>query len=231
MSWTERRTRILVAGLAATAAVPAVATADHRPGHQGGGGSANNVSINATSPVTFGRTATIAGKVTGNGAAGVVVDLQADQHPYADNGFTTVANGATDANGDYRFTHAPQAGTRYRVVAKASPTVTSSAATVLVRIRVTRRVSDRTPAAGRRVRFSGTACPDHDGKVAHIQRRTSTGRYRTVARTVLRDTGGPCSRYARRVRVRRSGFYRVRVPSGDQDHITGTSRRVFLRTH
>jgi hypothetical protein len=231
MSWTERRTRILVAGLAAAAAVPAVATADHRPGHQGGGGSANNVSVSATSPITFGRSTTITGKVTGNGASGVAVDLQADPHPYADNGFATVANTATDTNGDFRFTQAPTLSTRYRVVAKASPTVTSSISTVLVRIRVTRRVGDRTPRAGSRVRFSGTACPEHDGKVAHIQRRASTGKYRTVARTALRDTGGPCSRYSRRVRVRRDGFYRVRVPSADQDHATGTSRRVFLNTH
>jgi hypothetical protein len=104
-------------------------------------------------------------------------------------------------------------------------------ATVAVRIRVTRRVSDRTPRVGTRVRFAGTACPEHDGQLAYIQRRTSTGAYRTVARTTLRDTGGVCSKYARKIRVRRDGTYRVRVRSNDQDHITGTSRRIRLDAH
>ena len=232
MNWTTRRTRILVGGLAAAAALPAIATADHRPGHQGGGGGqTNNVSIAATTPITWSRSTTITGKLTGSGNSGVVVDLQADPHPFADSGFTTVANAATDANGDYRFVRRPKSSTRYRVVAKASPPVTSAAAAVVVRIRVTRRVSDRTPRAGTRVRFAGTACPEHDGKLAYIQRRTSTGKYRTVARTRLRDTGRQCSKYARRVRVRRDGVYRVRVLSVDQDHAAGNSRRVSINAH
>src|SRR5215203_5741765 len=133
MNRTTRRTRILVAGLAATAALPAVATANHTPGHQGGGGQANNnVSINATTPITWGRPTTIAGKLTGSGNSGVAVDLQADPHPFADSGFTKVANAATDSNGNYSFVQQPQLNTRYRVVAKASPSVTSSAAAVVV---------------------------------------------------------------------------------------------------
>jgi hypothetical protein len=178
--------------------------------------------------VTWGRSTTVTGKFPGNGNSGVVVDLQADPYPFDDSGFADVARSATDGNGDYRFTAAPTSHTRYRVVAKASPPVTSTAATVLVRIQVKFAVSDSTPRAGRVVRFSGTACPDHDGKVAAIQRRTSTGSYRTVARATLADTGGPCSSYARRLRIRRDDVYRVKVPSGDADHSTGTSRRIRI---
>lgn len=219
--------RMVALGAAALAAVPAAAVADHRPGHQGGGGT-NNVSIDATSPITFARSTVITGKVTGNGNGGLSVDLQADPFPFEDNGFGQVATSTTDANGDYRFTHKPALHTRYRTVVKASPTVTSSIETVLVRLRVKFAVSDSTPKARSLVRFTGTVCPEHDGKLAYIQRRTSTGSYRTVARARLTDSGASCSNYARRVRVNRDGVYRVKVPSRDADHSTGISRRIRI---
>src|SRR5215208_5357253 len=219
----QRKTRAIVFGLAAAAALPAAATAHHQPGHQGGPNQ-GNISISATSPVTCGRSTVVTGKLTGATAnSGIGVDLQADPAPFEDNGFTTVASGTTDGNGDYRLLHKPQLHTRYRAVAKASPTATSGLATVLVRIQVKFTVSDTTPRAGGLVRCSGTACPEHDGKVAAIQRRTSTGSYRTVARATLADTGGACSSYARRLRIRSDGTYRVKV-AGDADHSTGTSR-------
>lgn len=225
------KTRFVALGVAALVAVPAAATADHRPGHQGGGGGgggANNVSIDATSPITFGRSTTITGKVTGNGNSGLSVDLQADPFPFEDNGFAKIASTTTDANGDYRILARPSAHTRYRVSAKASPAVESSIVTVLVRLRVKFAVSDTTPNAGSLVRFTGTVCPEHDGKLAYIQRRTSTGSYRTVARARLTDAGADCSNYARRMRINRDGVYRVKVPSGDADHSTGTSRRIRI---
>ena len=223
------KTRMAALGVSALAAVPAVAGADHRPGHQGGGGGGtNNVSIAATSPITFGRSTTITGKVTGNGNSGLSVDLEADPFPFEDTGFGKVAETTTDANGDYRVLAKPSAHTRYRSVVKASPTVTSTIATVLVRIRVKFAVSDSTPNAGSLVRFSGTACPEHDGKLAYIQRRTSTGSYRTVTRATLTDTAGACSNYTKRVRINRDGVYRVKVLSKDADHSTGTSRRIAL---
>ena len=228
---TQRTRRAVLVGLVAAAALPAAAAAHHQPGHQGGPNE-GNVSIDAASPVTWGRSTTVTGKLTAtNPNSGVSVDLEADAFPFEDSGFARVATGVTDAGGDYRITAKPTSHTRYRVVAKASPPVTSAATTVLVRVRVKFAVSDSTPRAGRVVRFSGTACPEHDGKVAAIQRRTSTGSYRTVARATLADTGSPCSSYARRLRIRRDGIYRVRVPSGDADHSTGTSRRIRIDAH
>lgn len=229
---TRRGKRSILIGLAALTVLPAAAAAHHQPGHQGGPDPAGNISINATSPVTWGRSTVVTGKLTAtNPNAGVSVDLEADPFPFEDNGFTNVASGTTDANGDYRILHKPTSHTRYRVVAKTGPPTTSALATVLVRIQVKFSVSDSTPSAGGLVRFSGTACPEHDGKLASIQRRTSTGSYRTVARARLADTGGPCSSYSRRLRIRSDGTYRVRVPSGDADHATGTSRRIRINTN
>jgi hypothetical protein len=226
---TQRARRSVFVVLTAAAALPAaVATADHRPGHQGGGQGSNNVSIDATSPVTWGRSTTVTGKLTGRDNSGVSVELEADPYPFADNGFSRVATAATDANGDYRFVAQPTSHTRYRVVAKASPTITSSPTTVLVRIRVKVAAATSDTGTPRTFRLSGTACPEHDGKLAYIQRRTSTGRFRTVARAPLTDAGVQCSDYARRVTVRRDGVYRVKVPSRDADHSTGVSRRIRL---
>jgi hypothetical protein len=213
------------------AALPAAVYADHRPGHQGGPGS-NDIGIAAASPITFGGSTAISGKLTGPDKSGTSAELEADAFPYADNDFAGVATTTSDANGDYSFTQQPQMNTRYRVVAKASPPVTSSIVTVLVRLHVTRIVSDSTPRAGRRIRFSGTVCPEHDGAIAAVQRRTSSGAFRRVATTKLRDVPGTtCSSYSRRVRIRRDGTYRVKVKSGDADHANGFSRRIRIDAH
>jgi len=218
-----------VLALLTAGALPALVSAHHSPGHQGGGQGQNSVTIEATSPVTFGRSTVVSGRLQGPDKAGTSVDLQADEFPYSDSDFTQVASVNSAQNGDYRFTNAPQRNTRYRVVAKASPPVTSSAVTVLVRLQVKLSVSDSTPRAGRTVRFSGTVCPEHDGATAFIQRRTSSGAFRRVATTTLQDVpGGTCSSFARRVRIRRDGVYRVRVRSGDADHASGISRRIRI---
>jgi hypothetical protein len=107
--------------------------------------------------------------------------------------------------------------------------VAARSADLLVRVRplVGFRVSDTTPRAGQRVRFRGTVRPPHDGSVVSIQRKRADGRFVTVARTRLRDAGDVYSRYGRRLRVRRTGTYRVRI-AGHADHAAGFSRERTL---
>ena len=215
-----------VAGLAfATGAV-----AGHKPGHNPGQG-ASDITISATSPIVWGRSTAITGGVRGAGA-GVLVDLQSDPFPYSDAEFAKEATVPTDAKGNYRFAPLPKLNTRYRTVAQTSPPATSAPTVVLVKIRVKVRVSDSTPRSGSLVRFSGSACPQHDGNLVYIQRQSSTGAFGTIARTTLRDAGDVCSKYSRRIRVKSDGVYRVKVSSaGDGDHMTGVSRRVRLDAH
>ena len=221
---------IAATGAFASLALAAGAVAHHKPGH-GPGQAAADVTISATSPVVWGRSTVITGAVKG-AAAGVLVDLQADPYPYSDSGFAKEATVPTDAKGAYRFTSMPKLNTRYRALARTSPPATSAAATVLVRLRVKVAVSDSTPRSGSRVTFSGTACPQHDGNLVYIQRRTSTGRFRTIRRTTLTDAGDACSKYSRGIRAYSDGVYRVKVSSaGDGDHLTGVSRRVRLDAH
>jgi hypothetical protein len=181
------------------------------------------------SPVTFGRATTLAGRLTGGkNAAGESITLQADTAPF-DGKYADVATVLTDANGDWQATNAPAALTRYRAQAKTGPPTTSPSTDVGVRLRVRRHVSDATPKRGQRVRFYGTAAPAHDGAVVRIQRRISPGHWKTKVRTRLTDAGTEVSAYSRRVRVYRTGTYRVRASSGDTDHLAGTSRHRKLR--
>jgi hypothetical protein len=182
------------------------------------------VTLAATSAqVTFGTPVAFAGRLTGaKTIAGETVALQADVAPF-EGTYADVATVVTDASGNWAATHSPTALTRYRAQARTSPPAESATADVGVRVRVTRRVSDATPSRGERVRLSGLVAPAHDGAKARIQRRTASG-WRTVATTTLLDAGTDVSRYAKRVKVRRTGTYRVRVPAPDADHLRGTSR-------
>lgn len=225
--------RICAAGAVLLAfMLPAIAGATHRPGHDqpGGGNQDGRVSISASpTVVTFGSPTRISGKLTGNPNSSVAVELQGNPHPFA-GGFRQIATSATDSNGDYAFTHRPAEHTRYRVVASTNPRVTSDDVLVRVRIRVTRSVSDRTPRRGALVTFRGSAYPEHDGALVYIKRRNRDGTFRTLARTRLRDAGSERSSYSRRVRVRRSGTYRVRV-AGDANHFSGNSRTITISVH
>lgn len=214
-----RRQTISLGAAAAALAAPAAVAAAKPPKPP-----AKVTLAAAPSPVTFGRSTTLSGRLTGGKtASGETIVLQADRAPL-DGHYDDVTTVLTDANGEWSATDAPPALTRYRAVAKTAPPVTSDTADVGVRLRVRVHVSDRTPAKGARVRFSGTAAPAHDGAPVSVQRRRSDGSWRTVGRTQLRDAGTDVSRYARRVRVNRTGTYRVRVRSGDTDHLRGKSR-------
>ena len=213
----------LAAALAASAALPLGAAAQ-KP--------ANTVTLAAApSTITAGKPTTLSGKVTGPDQASVEVTLRADPFPVG-GGETAVATATTDANGDVQFAGiVPDRNTRYTARAKTSPPVESAAVDVLVRVRVSLRLGDSTPRAGQRVRFSGTAAPQHDGSVVRIQRRRASRSWKTVALTLLRDAGEERSRYSRRVRVRNDGTYRARVIAVDGDHQSGTSRRRTVDVH
>jgi hypothetical protein len=195
----------------------------------------NTVTITATPTLlTFGRTTAVAGQLTGPNNANVQVTLEENPYPYTGGFKATALSTTTNATGGYTIAAAPGANTHYRVTAKAKPPVTSPEVAITVRPKVTLRLGDTTPRRGQRVRFSGTVTPAHDGKVARIQRRTRTG-WTTVGRATL-VAGTPVngvarSKFARRVRISRSGTYRVRVTPADGDHAAGTSPRRRARVH
>jgi hypothetical protein len=184
--------------------------------------------------VTFGNATAISGQVTGRDAANARVELEQNPAPFSPP-FRSLANGTTDAAGNYSFTGVmPSVNTQYHVTARTSPPVTSPDITVNVRPRVTLRLSDSTPARGERVRFRGTVLPAHDGRQVRLQRRTRRG-WRTIATPLLRTAtpvnGVPRSKYGVRRRVRSSGQYRTVFVPNDGDHVRGQSRRKRARVH
>ncbi len=200
-----------------------------------GPGQTNTISI-AAAPATiiYGSRAVISGRLSGPNNAGVTVTLQRNFFPFT-GGFADAGTAVTDNKGDYSFTVRPTRNVRYRVTAKTSPPVTSTEFAVSVRVKVTLGVSDRTPAVGQSVRFSGLVTPAHNGKFARIQRRTVTGTWKTVLTATLKPasvgTSIPRSRYSRRLTIRRTGTYRVRVSPADGDHAVGRSPSRRLVVH
>ena len=195
----------------------------------------NAVSIAAKpAKVVFGGKTVISGQLTGTGNAGVSVELEGQPAPYT-TGFKTVgAPVTTDASGNYSFSVVPQTISKYRVKAKTKPPVTSGETVVNVALKVGMSVSDKTPAKGQNVRFRGSVWPAHDGKIASLQRRTSSG-WKTVATTPLVAgtpvNGATRSTYSITRKVRANGRYRVFVDSGDADHLDGKSRARRLTVH
>lgn len=175
-------------------------------------------------PTVFSTPVVISGRVE-KAAEGTVVTLAARILPSTT--FTTIQTSKTTKNGAYSFTHRPPRNTYYRVSAALKPVVSSGDLLVRVRTLVGFRVSDSTPKRGSRVRFSGIVRPRHDGRVAYIQKLASGGRWVTVGRATLRKLDAKSSRYAKTLRVRRSGQYRVRV-LGHSDHAMGISRTRTL---
>lgn len=217
MKWTTA----MLAGLFAAALMPALASADHRPGHRNSPGA---LTATATpNPVVYGRTTSIAGRLSGPSNGGKTITLRGDRYPF--DGFQSLGAVVTNAQGYYSFAHFPAANTRYQA---RQGNQQSAVVAVLVRIRTSLGVSDRRVRRGQIVRFSGRACPQHDGSLVRIQRLSRRG-WRTVRRTRLRDARR-CSVYRRRTRLYRGGRYRA-VVVGHADHANGISpsRRVAVR--
>ena len=176
--------------------------------------------------VKFGARVTLSGKLAGSNISGRTVRVQEDVYPLSS--FSNTGTATTNATGDWSLAVKPTASTRYRAnVGKVdSPTVD-----VLVHPAITLKLSDRTPKRGRRVRFSGQLCPEHDTVAdrAPAQDAARAGR-RSRARC------SPTSRAARarstrsRKRVRRSGSYRAHF-NADADHAAGNSSRRRARVH
>jgi hypothetical protein len=218
-----KRALAIATVLVLSVAVPAAVTAQKPPKQPK---QAGQLSLSgAPNPVKFGKSVTISGKLTGPGKANKDVTLSEDPFPVDD--LTRVGTATVDDQGNYSFVRSPTVNTRYQT---RQGGLESEILTVSVSPRVSLRVGDRTPAAGKRVPFSGRVCPQHDGASLAIQRRRAPKRWRTVAQVVAADAGDECSTYSRRRRVRRDGVYRTFF-SGDADHAAASSRARRIDVH
>lgn len=224
-------TRTVLAGVTTLALLPSAALAAKPPKPPKPMPAAGAISLGVSAAtITVPGATTITGNLSGvTPLGGVAVTLEQDStRPYGDSFKPSGAKTKTTASGGYSFVVRPQLNTEYRVVAKASPSVTSGPRLVSVRPFVGLKASTTRPRAGRVVRFSGLVTPARNGAAVVLQRRTRTGAFATVGRGLLRASGAN-SVYVITARVRSSGVYRVKVP-GNSELINGFSRSLRLRT-
>jgi len=205
-------------------ALPVVATATHKPGHKPGGGGVDLKITAKPTTIVFGSATVISGRLTGPNHTGRTVTLRADGYPF-NVGDKAVATTRTSSNGSYSFTQRPDRNTNYQATLGA---VRTERVRVNVRFRLSFAASDYTPRVGQLVRFKGKACPASNGAIVSIQRKSSTGRFRTVRRTTLKDAA-TCSKYGRSLRIRKDGTYRV--TTDDAARARGYSSARFLNAH
>lgn len=172
------------------------------------------------------RQVTISGTLRGPDNAGKMIELGENPFPLT-GGFKSVGTTTTDDKGDYSFQVTPQEHTNYRTRAtEAQPPEVSGAVTVRSRMKITRRVSDRTPPDGGTITFSGRVGPAHEGNDVLIQRRRPSGTWKTMTSTPLGAAQSDgTSLYSTEVEINRDGAWRARIRS-DADHFGNKSRRV-----
>lgn len=222
------RPTLMAAGIVLVVAVPAAVAAKPAPKPVKPG--ANALTLTAKPDlIVFTQTTALSGRLSGPGtSAGTTVRLEADSvAPLGDAFVTTGKTAVTAKNGDYRFLVAPGVTTQYRVVTAGGPSVTSPVRGVRVRPLVGLTTSTAFPRKGSLVRFAGSVRPVHTTLLVSIQRRTSTGRWATVAKTALKPATALRSSYSRRIRIRATGTYRVVLPAHN-DNTTGISRERTL---
>ena len=183
-------------------------------------------------PVLFGGTVTLQGVLSGTGNSGRQVALQQRPFPYTAD-FTTIGNPqVTGSSGAFSF---PLLGittnAQYRTITTAGTKVTSAVVTLGVAVKVTTKVSTRRVHRGHLVRFSGTITPAKVGALFAVQKLNRSGNWVTVAGGVARGGGRSFTRYSKRVRIKRSGSYRVFVGVADglQVSNTGAVKLITVR--
>jgi hypothetical protein len=184
----------------------------------------------APNPVPFGSPATIGGVLTGTGNAGRQVQILQNPFPYTA-GFAPVgAPVATTPGGTFALAIGPlPATTQFRARVLGSG-VTSEILTVPVATKVgtTTDVGARRSDGVRLVRFAGSIRPARDGAQFAVQRRKGSG-WVTVAGGITRHHAADSSRYAKSVRVRHSGTYRVFVRIVDGNLVSAAGREVSIK--
>ncbi len=176
---------------------------------------------------TWPRQVTITGRLQSKDRANKTITVQANPHPFS-GPFKPVGTTTTDANGDYTLRVKPDEHTNYRAVADVTPRETSGEILVKSRMKITRRVDDRTPVDGQTITFSGRVGPAHEGQHVFLQRRRPSGSWKTITSTPLGpEQADETSIYSEEIVANRDGRWRAKVKA-DENHRGNKSRSVFI---
>jgi hypothetical protein len=178
-------------------------------------------------PVVFGGLATITGFLTGPDVGGKQVALQANVFPFT-GGFQQLGNTVlTTPQGGYTFLVTPVLNAQMRVVDKSMPSVSSPVVVENVALRSTFS-AHRSHRRFGRVKFSGRVYPAKAGNAVLIQRLTSHG-WTNAGLTLTKPKTPSYSGFARTLKLRKGGNFRVLVKTAGGDYVDGTSRTVRVR--
>ena len=186
------------------------------------------VSLGANpNPVRAGGSTTLAGRLTGTGNANRQVVLQSNPWPYT-GGFLNASNVlVTDANGNFSFpVLSVPVNTMYRVLMPQKPGVVSPIFALGTKVRVTTHVRVRRGTSSGLVRFSGRLTPAADGTQVLIQKLVH-GTWTNIGSTTAHHSRGGRSRYAKSLRQRHPGRYRI-YHNATEPHVPniGATKRV-----
>ena len=188
------------------------------------------VTLAAVPPtVAPGGSTALTGQLTGTNNAGRDVVLQSNPFPYLQ-GFANTGNAlVTDAAGNFSFpVLSVPVTTQFRVVMAQRPEVTSPIVVVGAALQVTTDAKKvRRHRHSVSVRFRGSISPQNDGGRVSIQKFRG-GTWVEIAHTVARDAGASSSRYRKRVRLHRSGQFRV-VAEAQGQYVSGAGRAISIR--
>jgi hypothetical protein len=181
--------------------------------------------VGTPNPVPFGKPTTLQGILSGTGAPGQTVVLQANPFPYTQ-GFVNAANPqVTNASGQFFFTLPSLAiNTQFRVLMTSRPDIVSPIIVAYAQVHLTTHIRRH----GSIARFYGSVTPAADGSTVLIQ-RFSKGHWRTTARTATRHHSATSSAFTKHVRIRHSGSYRVVVDVTNGQYASVTGHRHHLR--
>jgi len=179
-------------------------------------------------PVPLGAPTVLTGTLTGTGNANREILLQSNPFPYTQGFMPTTNVQLTNAAGQFAFPLLSLAlNTQFRVLIPDKPEIASPIVTVGVAVRVATNVSTRRVRTGHVVRFFGTVRPARAGAQYAVQNLRGK-RWVTVAGGITHGTAGGVSRYAKRVRIRHGGDYRVFVAIVDGNYVSSAGRTVKI---
>jgi len=181
-------------------------------------------------PVLFGGGTTLAGQVTGTGNGGRTVVLQANPFPYTQ-GFQNLGNAqVADPAGNFSFPLlSVPFNTQYRIALPDKPEVPSPIVTVSVMAKVATHVGTYRVRRGSLLTFSGTMKPAVPGTLMAVQRKSAKGKWITVGGMAARRSNSTQSKFKRRVRIHRTGTYRVFAGLDNGRYVPNSGREIRIR--
>jgi hypothetical protein len=188
------------------------------------------VTLAATpNPVAPGGATTLGGQLTGTNNANRQVVLQSNPFPYTQ-GFANVGNAVvTGADGSFAFSVlSVPLTTQFRVLMPERPRVVSPIVIVGAALQVktdVKKVKRHRHSVS--TRFRGSVSPARDGARVDIQ-KLRNGTWTTIAHTRAKNESASTSSYSLRVRLYRTGQFRVVVEAAG-DFVTGIGRTLDIR--